>query len=352
MNEYRLPTRSSSGGFSPGALWGRLWANAVDEVFGLLILRLIFRHRRHPPAAEGHFYEPFEGLLSGEISEFFQPRPAIVDLWQSRRLRRQQTGQTVWDLEFPSPIPIRHSENPPIHARWWTGGEQPARRCVVGVDGVVQYHANWFQQLADRLTPSGIDVIMMDAPFNFRRTPQGYRPGQLILNGDLEHQLAVSRHAILDLWTLVENLKGEGREVGLVGVSFGGWMSLMTGLLAEDLAFIMALGPPVDMEKLLEEGGTIVRAVRRGLGHGPLADETLRKAVRAVTPLYWTPRVDPRRIHLHAAAYDRFVPTRRIVELADRWGANFTEHPAGHMALTQKARYIDHIAGEIRAIWS
>jgi hypothetical protein len=257
----------------------------------------------------------------------------------------------IWDLEFPSSIPIHGSEHSPVRARLWTGAEQTSGRYVVGVDGVVQYHAGWFQQLADHLTPQGIDVLMMDAPFNFRRTPQGYRPGQLILNGDLEHQLSVSRHAILDLWTLVESLKAKGIEVGLVGVSFGGWMSLMTSLLAEDLAFVIALGPPVDLERLLEEGGTIVRAVRRGLGNGPLSEETIRKAVRAVTPLYWTPKLDPRRIHLHAATFDRFVPTRRILELANRWGARFTQHPTGHMGLTQQSRYLGLVAEEILALW-
>lgn len=351
MDEQIPSARFSMGRFSPRRWWQRLWSNVVDEAYGLLILRYIFKHRRHLPASSGEFYEPFDALWSGDLQQFFQPTPSKVDLWQNKRLRRRENGQTVWDLEFPSPIPTRSAEPLPVRARLWSGSEHISKRCIVGVDGVVQYHANWFQQLADRMTPKGIDVMMMDAPFNFRRTPKGYRPGQLILNGDLEHQLSVSRHAILDLWTLVANLQAEGTLVGLVGVSFGGWMSLMTSLLADDLAFVTAVAPPVDLERLLEEGGTIVRAVRRGLGHGPLAEDTIRKAVRAVTPLHWTPRLDPRRIHLHAATFDRFVPTSRITELAKRWGAKITMHPTGHMGLTQKSRYIREVAEEILAFW-
>lgn len=351
MTENSLPPHSPSNWSSPWNLWRRLWSNAVDEFFGLMILRMILWYRCHPPAQIGHFYEPFPGLLTGELTEFFYPAPPEVDLSQSRQLQKQKDGQTIWDLEFPSPIKTLEGGNDRVRARWWSGSEQRVKRCVVGADGVVQVHANWFRELAEHLNPAGIDVVMMDAPFNFRRTPKGYRPGQLILNGDLEHQLAVSRHAILDLWTLVENLKREGYEVGLVGVSFGGWMALMTSLLAEDLAFVTAVGPPVDMERLLEEGGTIVRAVRRGLGHGPLLEDTIRRAVRAVTPIHWTPRLDPARIHLHAATFDRFVPTNRIWELGDRWQTKFTPHPVGHMGLTQKSRFIQQVANEIRTIW-
>lgn len=351
MTERPSPSNSSAKRFSPAEVWRRLWSNAVDEACGLFILRRIFWYRRHPPARNGHFYEAFPGLLSGQLTDFFQPEPKTLDLWEKRELRKRTDGQFIWDLEFPSPIPTRQADYQLVRARLWSRGEEPASRCLVGVDGVVQYHANWFQQLADLLNPAGIDVLMMDAPFNFRRTPDGYRPGQLILNGDLEHQLAVSRHAILDLWTLVENLKRSGRNVGLVGVSFGGWMSLMLGLLAEDLDFITAVGPPVDLERLLDEGGTIVRAVRRGLGHGPLAEDTILRAVRAVTPAYWTPRIDPARIHLHAAVYDRFVPTSRIVELSETWGTALTLHPTGHIGLTQKLRYIQQVAENVRRHW-
>ena len=270
-------------------LWQRLWSNLVDEAVGLLILRLIFSYRRHAPAGGEPFYEPVAGLFSGDLDTVFRPEPPRLDLWEHRIERASRDGRTVWDFSFPSPVRTFAPENARVQARLWTAGKEPARRCIVGVDGVVQLHANWFGQLADELNPAGVDVIMMDAPFNFRRTPAGYRPGQLILSGDLEHQLSVTRQAVLDQWTLVKNLQAEGREVGIVGVSFGGWMSLMTSVVAPDLASVTAIAPPVDLESLLEEGGTIVRAVRRGLGHGPLPEETIRRGVKAVTPSYSAP---------------------------------------------------------------
>ncbi len=278
----------------PLKLCQRVWSNLVDEAVGLLILRVVFHYRKHSLAAGEPFFEPFDGLFSGELETVFRPEPPRLNLWENLRERTSRDSRTAWDFSFPSPVLTSVPENAQVQARMWTRGKEPARRCIVGVDGVVQVHANWFGQLADELNPAGIDVIMMDAPFNFRRTPAGYRPGQLILSGDLEHQLSVTRQAVLDQWTLVKNLQAEGREVGLVGVSFGGWMSLMTSVVASDLQWVTAVAPPVDLETLLDEGGTIVRAVRRGLGPGPLPEETIRRAVKAVTPSNWTPRLDPR----------------------------------------------------------
>jgi hypothetical protein len=61
MNENQQPTQS------PWRFWQRLWSNAVDEFYGMLILRFIFWHRKHPPAAKGEFYEPFGSLLGGDL---------------------------------------------------------------------------------------------------------------------------------------------------------------------------------------------------------------------------------------------------------------------------------------------
>ena len=159
------------------------------------------------------------------------------------------------------------------------------------------------------LTPAGIDVVTIDLPFNHYRTPAGYRAGQLILGGDLDHALGVMRQAVLDVWALVRGLQAQGRDVALMGISLGGWTVLSTSLVAEGLASVTAVAPPVDLFHVLTEGGVIVRAARRSLNLTAAELAEIEHFSRVVNPGAWPAPLPPERLFLHAADYDRFVPT-------------------------------------------
>jgi hypothetical protein len=330
----------------PRSLFRSLVAEAVDETVGLAVLYGFLRYGRRPPL-KGAVGEDFIHLHCGDVGRFFQPAPAAVDLSASLKEIRAAAAYRVYDLRFPSPVQGPFRRNNVVHTRLWRSSTPSSDLTVVGVDGIVQVNSLWFEHLARELCPAGIDVLMMDAPFNHRRTPPGYRPGQLIVGGNLDHQLSVMRQAVLDLWTAIRSLQQQGRRVGVLGISYGGWMSLMSSVVADDLEFVTALAPPVDIFRLLTEGGAVVRAIRRGLGYGPLDRAALEHAARALNLTCWKPRLDPTRITLHAAEYDRFVPPRRIEELARRWGARLRTHADGHIGLCANRRYTREVAADI-----
>lgn len=328
------------------SLWRSFLAQAVDEAAGLTALYGYLRYARRAPVLGGSAVGCSD-LHCGEISRFYQPAPAPVDLWAHSREDGATDLYRVFDVRFPSPVQGPFPENNLVRARRWQSRRGRGEWTVVGVDGIVQVNALWFQRLARELCPAGVNVLMMDAPFNHRRTPAGYRPGQLIVGGDFDHQLSVMRQAVLDLWTVIRSAQQEGRRVGVLGISFGGWMSLMSALVADDLDFVTALAPPVDIFRLLNEGGAVVRAIRRGLGYGRLDRVRLEQAARALNALCWEPRLDPARITLHSARYDRFVPPRRIEQLARRWGTRHRVHDDGHVGLCVHPRYIRQVAADI-----
>ena len=330
----------------PRSLFRSLVAEAVDETIGLAVLYGFLRYGRRPPL-NGAVGGNFPHLHCGDANRFFDPVPPAVDLSASSKEIRAATQFRVCDLQFPSPVQGPFRRNNVVHARLWQSRSPSTGLTLLGVDGIVQVNSLWFEQLARELCPAGIDVLMMDAPFNHRRTPPGYRPGQLIVGGNLDHQLSVMRQAVLDLWTVIRSLRAEGRRVGVLGISYGGWMSLMSSVVAEDLEFVTALAPPVDIFRLLSEGGAVVRAIRRGLGYGPLDRAELEQAARALNLTCWTPRLDPARITLHAARYDRFVPPGRIEELAREWGTGLRIHADGHIGLCAHRRYTREVAADI-----
>jgi hypothetical protein len=326
------------------------FSQLLDEVAANFLLHQVLWHRRRAPV-RGPTPAERPALYSGALDSFFAPVPSPVELAADRTLFRETNTATVWDYRFASETATPFPENDSVWCRHWQTGFPDRGMTVVGVDGIVQLGTTWFRRLAKELNPRGIDVLSMDAPFNFRRTPAGYRPGQLIVGGDMGHQLAVVRQAVLDLWRVIATLQREGRRVGLVGVSYGGWITLLTSLLADNLEFLIAVVPPVDIIRMLREGGTMVRAVRRGIGRYPFDLPELERVARPIIPGCWPKKLPGAKIALHAARYDRLAPCRNIEDLSARWRTRLVLHSAGHFHLANSPRIFPEMAEEICAFW-
>ena len=321
--------------------------NLVDEILGQLLLRNIFRYRRHPPCIVPKEDLPPE-TLSGRrdflfahtgIPVRFEPLGEPVVLSDS--LQRS-------DFQFSSPVKAPFPEAQRVICSRWSNPRHVHHRVVVGVDGIVQLRDTWFRTLAEAVVPAGWDVVMMDSPYNFRRTPAGYRPGQLILGGNLYHLLNVGRQSVVDLKILVETLQQSGVSVGLTGVSFGAWMATNVSQMVPDIQFLHAVTPPLEMSWMLREGGAIVRAVWQGLSYDEIEWNEAQQLLRPLSPLHFQPHLPPERIWFHTAKYDRFVSTPRIEQYAQRLGCHVREWPRGHISATCRSDVAAQIGEQIR----
>ncbi len=327
-------------------MWNKFYSHFLDEAVGAVLLHKFLRYRNHPPL-KGETSNYFPDIFSGDLHRFIHPGPALIENWEYSHTVSDRDDYLIQNFHFPSQITTAHPENNFVRGRHWQAKENRQDLTVIGIDGLVQLNCGWFRALSEGLSNHGIDIAMIDAPYNHWRTPKGYRSGQLILGGDMDHLFSVCRQAVLDLRTTIRTLKNKGQRVGLVGISYGGWMSLMASLFEPELEFVITLAPPVDIGKIIQEGGTLVRAIRKNIGYIEIDEEEIARVSKPVAPIEWMPELCSSRIFLHAARHDRFVPTHRIAELASKWNCSLRLHDCGHCEISARRRIARLIAKDI-----
>jgi len=313
----------------------KLQENLIDEACSALLLGGIFRYRDHPSIQLQASDLPREAL-SGCRDQFFELQTPQQDIDFSQPPVKLTPFLSRQDLTFPSDLITSFPESQRVISSRWFSPENENRRVIIGVDGIVQMRDTWFRTLAEQTIPAGWDVVMMDAPFNFRRTPRGFRPGQLILGGNFYHFLNVGRESIRDLMRVIRFFQNGGYEVGLVGVSLGAWMVTTAAQLLNSFRFLHAVTPPLEMSWMLREGGAIVRAAWRGLSQDDLAWDAIEELMRPLSAFHFPLKIDRQCVWFHAAEFDRFVSTDRIRQYAERYQTHLQTWPRGHINMTCK----------------
>lgn len=310
-------------------LW-RFIAPAIDELGAMIIGRVFLWRRKRLPLEQqivARLYEPFDGDLNRYYAVPRPFEPARGELIK----QAEHSHIALRDLGFSSPLPAGIADNDRVIVRHWHGTRRDRRLSVLALGGLVQVGYFWFDRLAEGLARAGVDTWMMDEPFNGRRTPDGYLPGELILGGGAELLIAAVRQAVVDARAIIRMLRAQGRRVGVVGQSYGGFLSLLLSILEPELEFVVSMIPLADVPAWYRTALFLPRGVR---GRFPRFSEAELQAIAwPVNPMRWRPAVPAERIALHAARYDRLVRVDSIRKLASLWDAQLTMHAEGHYSL-------------------
>jgi hypothetical protein len=303
-----------------------LWlATALDATLVGAMRVVVERFLMADAAQSAALRRSAEPFLHGSPDGFldFTARPELPEAERSSVRRRLRGGRAV-----ARSLVTEHAPDDPILIEHWVHDDRPAPATVLAVHGFAMgwprldatalFAADWYAL--------GLDVALLTLPGHGPRTPSSARfSGDAFARPDVAAMNATAAQALYEIGLATRWLRrASGRPVGLLGLSLGGYLCATAASLDPDLAFVIAMVPPVCFGDLAWRFyGTAPPT--RAAGSSALSYDELRAAYRVHSPLGVHPRVPRERLLIVAGRGDRIVPPEHPHALWRHW-----QEPAIH----------------------
>jgi hypothetical protein len=166
-----------------------------------------------------------------------------------------------------------------------------------------------------------------------RQIPTSPYAGARFFSADVALTFEAVRQAVSDARTVVNHVLALSAydEVGMLGVSLGGSISLITACREPRLSWVVPVVSHLDIADTVRRAPIAVRARRQLEAWGVSMDE-LSRTNRAL--LGWlSPAIAPERLLLVPAKHDLCMRPEAVQSLLDRWtGVAATWLPGGHIS--------------------
>ena len=189
-----------------------------------------------------------------------------------------------------------------------------------------------YRRWAQRFNALGWNAAFVHLPFHYSRRPRGHLNGELCCTADLILTGDTVRQAVVEIRQLLAWLRAEGgREFGLLGTSYGGWVAALLASLEPDLRFLALLAPLVNIGHALYEGPTSW-TIRGQLVRAGLERALVDRHAHLSSPLRALPAGDvAERTVIIGGAFDRIVRSTDLAALRETWpGSELITVPQAH----------------------
>jgi hypothetical protein len=183
------------------------------------------------------------------------------------------------------------------------------------------------------LARQGYSVWTLVPPRHLQRAPPGERSGEAFATPDLPALRAAVEQLVLEIRLLLALARGEGGEVTLLGLSFGGLASALAVTAPEAPERFAAVAPPADLLAIMA-GTRIGRRYRKlasRAGSPVPAWSALEPMLAPFRP--GARRLLSPRVMVAVASADGIALPGPAVDLARTWGAELRLYPRGHLTL-------------------
>jgi pimeloyl-ACP methyl ester carboxylesterase len=225
-------------------------------------------------------------------------------------------------FNFSTPRPSEDEENNIVYGRLYRCAERwQERPVIILLDGspAVGYHTA-FPLLARRFNRAGFNVATLVAPYHLQRRPR--RPVEW---NCLRLAQAIAQN-VAEIRALTGRLLDEGcPSVGLLGVSFGGWLAGLTACGDARIAAVVLTVPAVRMKR--SSPPVFWRRVFEALRPAHEAMDTTR-----LNLILSKPAIPKENILLIEGIHDLFAEAQPIEELWQEWQQpEIWRLPHGHL---------------------
>ncbi len=200
-----------------------------------------------------------------------------------------------------------------------------------------------------RFLRSGYDVAFFTLPFHGVRANPARRGPPEFPGADPRFSTEGFRQVIGDLRNFMRWLREQGHpEVGVMGMSLGGYTAALLATVQEGLSFCVPVIPLASLADFAREQGELSAAPEAEAEEHAL----LERIYRVVSPLERRPLIAPSRTLVVAAKADRITPVGHARKLAVHFGSPLVAWHGGHLLqLGRNAafRRVEALLRELRA---
>jgi pimeloyl-ACP methyl ester carboxylesterase len=188
-----------------------------------------------------------------------------------------------------------------------------------------------YRKWAARFNSLGWNACFLHLPFHYSRVPAGCWNGELAITADLMRNAQGLRQSVIELRQVIAALrKVGGRQFGVLGTSYGGWIGALLAALEKDLCFVALMAPIVNVHHTLWESLAAV-SMRRELRRARVEPALVARHFRLSSPIHMEPVTETKRILFVAGDYDLIARPKDVMAIHEKWsGSELLRVPQGH----------------------
>lgn len=299
---------------------------------------------------------------SGDPTRFFHEPPSgvRVRVKPGRWRPRFEPDDAVREvLQFDSPFQpvhadqhkryLRHDRNRVAYARMirHRDGPRPTIAAIHGFTAEGYLINEWFFALP-WFYRMGCDIVLFTLPFHGpRQTRFSAFSGHGFFAGGTSRFNEAVAQSVFDFRILLDWLQRERgvEQLGVTGLSLGGFVSSMLASVENRLAFALPNVPIISVADLIMEWQPVGTLMRAALAASKLGPPDARRLVAVSCPLTYPPVLPRERLMIVGGAGDRLAPPKHSRLLWDHWQrCRMYWFPGSHSIHLDRGKYLTEMA--------